>query len=315
MLHELLFALLGFPGDVIVEVEGSYAVRAGLDLLREAEREQINRLAPLGWLYAQISAFVDKHDVSWGAPTSRVYMVALVQGVRELLDEYVSDVSFLEQLVLAEGPVPLSQVLQHMQKYLLVLPKLHSLLLNAERSTQPLLDFFTSVNTGSAGLQQVLDRLVLRLRAVLVKQIFAWMVHGELEDPGNEFFVQRRDGDGVGGTSVMGGVGLGAMGGGGGGGGSTGALHELLVGRLYQAKALAEARRGTTGTGAGGGIGAGEGGGMGGGMGAGAGLGPSGSSFDWASSYRLSPQRLPAQVSPRIASKVVFAGKAVKLLQ
>jgi phosphoribosyl-ATP pyrophosphohydrolase len=43
-------------------------------------------------------------------------MASVAQAVSDLLEEYVADLSFLEQLVLCDGPIPLSQVLQHLQK-------------------------------------------------------------------------------------------------------------------------------------------------------------------------------------------------------
>lgn len=119
MLHELLFSLLGFTGDIIIEEGGAYKVKDGFDLLREGERDQINRIAPLGWYYTNLGSIVQRYDVSW-SPTARpeAYMTGLVQGVSDLLQEYVADVSYLEQLILSEGPIPLSQILQHLQKVL-----------------------------------------------------------------------------------------------------------------------------------------------------------------------------------------------------
>ena len=117
MLHELFFALLGFIGDIIVEKDGTFGVKDGFDLLREGEREQVNRLAPLGWYYVYLRDKVAQNDLGWSTSAkSKVYMISLVQGVSDLLQEYVGDISYLEQLVLTDGPIPLSQVLQHLQK-------------------------------------------------------------------------------------------------------------------------------------------------------------------------------------------------------
>ena len=44
------------------------------------------------------------------------YKTAMVQGVADLMHEYTEDISYLEQIILAEGPIPLSQLLQHLQK-------------------------------------------------------------------------------------------------------------------------------------------------------------------------------------------------------
>ena len=108
-----------FVGDIIVEKGGTYSVKDGFDLLREAERDQVNRIVPLGWYYVNLSATVRKYDICWGQDSKpKAYYSALAQGVSDLLQEYVSDVSYLEQLILSEGPIPLSQILQHLQKVL-----------------------------------------------------------------------------------------------------------------------------------------------------------------------------------------------------
>lgn len=51
MIHELLLCLLGFTGDILVEAEdrSTFLVKPGFDLLTPSERDQLNRIAPLGW--------------------------------------------------------------------------------------------------------------------------------------------------------------------------------------------------------------------------------------------------------------------------
>jgi hypothetical protein len=120
------------------------------------------------------------------------------------------------------------------------------------------------------------------LRTVFLKQCFAWMIHGELEDPGREFFVQAKqraqselDADSA----------------------SAGLQNKVL-------DTLLRAKMATQGESSGGGYSAHavEAQGAGG--------------FDWTTSYALSLEQIPSShVSPRMASKIVFAGKAVKLLQ
>lgn len=127
MLHELLFALLGFVGDIIVERDGTFCVKDGFDFFREGERDQVNRLAPLGWYYVNLGHKVAQNDLGWASSVnSKAYMVSMVQGVADLLQEYVGDVSYLEQLIIADGPIPLSQILQHLQKVLTVIKSLNA---------------------------------------------------------------------------------------------------------------------------------------------------------------------------------------------
>lgn len=117
MLHELLFSLLGFTGDIIVDDGVTFRVKDGFDLLRESERDLVNRIAPLGWYYVKFGGIIERNDIGWGQQSlPRVYMMSVAQGMSDLLTEYVADVSFLEQLVLSDGPMPLNQVLQHLHK-------------------------------------------------------------------------------------------------------------------------------------------------------------------------------------------------------
>lgn len=48
MLHDILLSLLGFPGDIIVQQDNTFSVRQGFALLQPAEKEQVNRIVPLG---------------------------------------------------------------------------------------------------------------------------------------------------------------------------------------------------------------------------------------------------------------------------
>jgi hypothetical protein len=51
MLHELLLALFGHTGSILIENEEGFMVNPKLDFLSLAEVEMINRIATLGFLY------------------------------------------------------------------------------------------------------------------------------------------------------------------------------------------------------------------------------------------------------------------------
>jgi gamma-tubulin complex component 4 len=59
MLHEILLALLGIPGNLIVEEEDSFKISPFINFLTESEKELINRLVILGFYYKKILAFLD----------------------------------------------------------------------------------------------------------------------------------------------------------------------------------------------------------------------------------------------------------------
>lgn len=199
MLHEIFLSLLGFTGDIIIESQDTFLVSTSFDLLTSAERQQINRIVPLGWFYSNLSSFVVFYEVKWGVrlgdPDSQFYRTAMSQGIAELLSEYTADIAYLEQLVLSEGPIPLSHVLHHLQKYLLIMPVIHSIWIEVEKKRIwgcQLLDFIKSKRSGMPVVDEILQNMMIKVRAVFLKQCLGWMCYGELEDPAEEFFIQTR---------------------------------------------------------------------------------------------------------------------------
>ena len=57
MLHELLLALFGHTGSIIIETEDQFLVNPKLDFLTPAEIELISRIAKLGYMYKNIQSF------------------------------------------------------------------------------------------------------------------------------------------------------------------------------------------------------------------------------------------------------------------
>ena len=121
MIQELLFSLLGFTGDIVVEADQTFKVRDGYDLLKEAEKEQINMIAPLGHYYVSFQNYTKKYAIAWGSHSIKnkieCYKAALCHAIEDLLTEYVESITFLENLTFAEeNVIPLSLLVQHVQK-------------------------------------------------------------------------------------------------------------------------------------------------------------------------------------------------------
>ena len=118
--RDLLLSFLGFTGDIILDDGHTFRIRDGFPLEREAERHQVNALVPLGWYYLKLNKFVDRYSARWGLKAKSAqfesYKFAVAQGVDDLLHEYIDDTSYLEQMVLSDGFIPLSYILQHVQK-------------------------------------------------------------------------------------------------------------------------------------------------------------------------------------------------------
>lgn len=61
MLHELLLALFGTTGGVIIESDGRFIVNPKLTFLSPAEVELINRIVVLGYQFKVIMRFQAKY--------------------------------------------------------------------------------------------------------------------------------------------------------------------------------------------------------------------------------------------------------------
>ncbi|XP_057828040.2 gamma-tubulin complex component 4 [Cryptomeria japonica] len=234
MLHELLLALVGCTGDFIIdgrEEEQSTASSQSLDevaeectfklapdltFLQNSEREILERLLRLGFFYRELDRFaVKSRNLSWitcanhdfqiqdpvvmkGKKRPSVYRRALANGISEVLSIYRSAVLQVEQNFLAD-PVPvLASVTQGLNKFEVLLPPLHSFILEVEREDVRggrLLNLLhKKCHCGVPELQACMQRLLWHGHQVMYRQLAAWMVYGILQDQHEEFFISRQHG-------------------------------------------------------------------------------------------------------------------------
>ena len=64
MLRDVLLGLLGFSGDILVVEDDTMRVRHDFDMLTIGERDQVNKLGPLGFYYLKLKAFTRDCGVS-----------------------------------------------------------------------------------------------------------------------------------------------------------------------------------------------------------------------------------------------------------
>lgn len=137
VLGDLLHSLLGFTGDIIVsEVRelslqdesaptlgdifesGSFKVKDGYNGLSEAERDQINRIAPLGRYFVCFEEYVKHYTLRWRQDPRpyKLYCLAIAGSIQDMIQEYVGDVAQLEVEIMQSAPLPISYVMQRVQK-------------------------------------------------------------------------------------------------------------------------------------------------------------------------------------------------------
>ncbi|KAI7982616.1 Gamma-tubulin complex component 4 [Camellia lanceoleosa] len=170
MLHELLLALLGYTGDVIIDEredqkslgiflspdapisdERTFKLAPDISFLQPSERDVIERIITLGFYYRELDRFAAKsRNLSWirsanESPMSRtselingkkekqsVYRRAIANGIVEVLSVYRSAVLQIEQKLLADSVPILATVTQGLNKFFVLLPPLYELILEIE---------------------------------------------------------------------------------------------------------------------------------------------------------------------------------------
>ncbi|KAL3827817.1 hypothetical protein ACJIZ3_016619 [Penstemon smallii] len=171
MLHELLLALLGYTGDLIIdEREHQHTLRVNLSpdapladgptfrlapdisFIQPSDKEVIERVITLGFYYRELERFAAKsRNLSWirssyESPLSRaaellkgekanpsVYQRAIANGIVEVLSVYRSAVLHIEQKLLSDSIPILATVTQGLNKFFVLLPPLYELILEIER--------------------------------------------------------------------------------------------------------------------------------------------------------------------------------------
>ncbi|XP_015577237.1 gamma-tubulin complex component 4 homolog isoform X1 [Ricinus communis] len=172
MLHELLLALLGYTGDLIIDERGhqksigvhlspdasisderSFKLAPDISFIDPSDRDLIERIITLGFYYRELDRFATKsRNLSWirstnVSPLSRanelssnnntqkqsVYRRAIANGIVEILSVYRSAVLHIEQKLLSETVPILATVTQGLNKFFVLLPPLYELVLEIER--------------------------------------------------------------------------------------------------------------------------------------------------------------------------------------
>ncbi|CAG8624696.1 2839_t:CDS:1 [Acaulospora morrowiae] len=216
MLHELLLALAGLPGDLFTpfpsqtEHTSTFKIPSDFPFLHEAEKSSLEQLVVLGNYYRAIVNFLDfqrgrkanyadsKHVTS--TPTGS-FLQALCNALNEVLKDFHKTVIECETRVLNKeddmgGVVPISQIVSAFRVYYIIFPHLHQLTTEINREPEKyfgcrLLNLIVDkCNTGVPELRAIMLRLLHACHAVMYKHITSWMVYGHLQDPFGEFFVK-----------------------------------------------------------------------------------------------------------------------------
>ena len=195
--HELLFALSGYAGDVIIERDGAFLVDPGADFIDRSDRALMNRLVTCGALYRTIIDFAaTEHDPGVG-----MYHRALCIGIEaDVLAPYRAEIVAAEREYVLDPDLPLAHLHELVHRHVAVFRHLAKFIeehaSGAARSVlggAAMMDLLHehANSSGVPAIHACLGALFRRCYAVMVNQIVAWAVHGNIVDPNGEFFIQR----------------------------------------------------------------------------------------------------------------------------
>ena len=195
--REILYALLGHTGQLIVEDEdGNFVLARGLPLVDASERELLQRLLHLGWCYRGLEQFTIAHIRGGTEMAGGPYSLAFALGLEECLQPYRARVLHLEQQLLSNPDLSLPALQLGFGDFELSLPALRRLLETVERSQLRGVALLDHLHARAAGcvhsLRASLRVLLRHTQRVLRSQLAAWLLHGELLPGDGDFFIARR---------------------------------------------------------------------------------------------------------------------------
>ena len=134
--HEVLLAMLGYTGGLLVCLNGRLKIREEFDFILPHEKSLVERVAQTGQIYAEVDGFVRRVRTGFrrenGVVRESLYMRALVTGIDEILDVFRAMVLSVEQEVLSEPSLPLTYLLTRVGEFELLLPALLKLCREAD---------------------------------------------------------------------------------------------------------------------------------------------------------------------------------------
>lgn len=214
MLHEILFAMLGKLGNVIIEIEKGFKVNPSLSFISKSEITLIEKLTVLGYYYRKLKRIIDEDSRSFsnrilnfedkaknedmfelGSIGNSAYVRAVCNGVTDLLKEYERIILQIEQDFLRDKIFTFSTLSIKFSKFYSIFPEC---LLMYERIEEdslkggPLIDYLYQCSlNGNSYIKELYSKLLENCYSMLYNQTMLWILHGKLFDKFDEFFIYK----------------------------------------------------------------------------------------------------------------------------
>ena len=198
--HELIYALVGYTGKVVIKREGRFDLAPGLPLVSSSERSLVKRLLELAECYSAIVHFCDTtldgeaDYCSSIRPSNSSFATAFALGLEECLEPYRARVLELEQQLFRTPDLSLPTMQLAFCDFEIEIPQLRRIVAAVEKDALrgvALLDFLEYTHNSCVNSVRGCVGVLLRhTRLVMLSQLSHWLLYGELSTH-DDFFIRR----------------------------------------------------------------------------------------------------------------------------
>ncbi|GAB6032472.1 Gamma-tubulin complex component 4 [Chamberlinius hualienensis] len=208
LIHELLYALNGWPGDIFtLNDKNEIQVTNVITFCLPAEQQVLNRLCRLGTAYYRITDYIRNVGAvsqtqtinARQVPFRGLYMTAFCDGFNRVLRPYRETLLKLEEEMLKNPHLTLLYIHASLDKYDILFPYLIRLindLISKEVYGCQILDvIYKHCSCGVLAVSKAMKLLLKVCNEVMIRQLNSFLIHGVIQDPYSEFFVQICESD------------------------------------------------------------------------------------------------------------------------
>ncbi|ESN90925.1 hypothetical protein HELRODRAFT_182517 [Helobdella robusta] len=209
MLHELLFVLSGYDGDVFVLDKSTNLVKVAKNLpfVHPTEESLLNRICILATHYIKFKTYIDLTNNS-KVRHQGSYKKAFVKGLELILEPYLKLLVDLEKKLIKDSHLTVAYIQYATENYQQWFPAVSLLVDQVSNDRVHGCEVLDLLHKSSiTGVQCVRDnilngfdfcliRILKCCHTVLYRQLLSWMLHGELTNSTGEgsrwgFFIQH----------------------------------------------------------------------------------------------------------------------------
>ena len=216
MLHEILFAMLGKTGNIVILLENCFAINPSIDFITDGEKQLLNKIVNLGYWYKKIMKYIEEDEkmfkyivakienLNYDASEQNIqesvlgnssYVKAVCDGIKTILNSYYEDILTMESTYLKNKIITIASLSVQLSKYFYILPELANFLEHIEEEGLKggqLLDYIHQCTiNGNSEIRQIYEGLQKECYNVLYTQLTLWIMHGKLFDYFQEFFIYK----------------------------------------------------------------------------------------------------------------------------